>query len=233
MWERGEPSDRAAPAPLSRDQIVRAAITVADAGGLTSVSFRRLAASLDVGPMRLYGYVSSKEEVFELMVDAVYGEMASAGPICGGWRESLREVAYRTRQAARKHEWLVELLGSRPNIGPNGLAYLEASIAALSGEPGFEDVNVVMQATGTVNAYVIGALRLEASERRAEHETGLNQTEWQQASWPYLRRMMATGRFPTLARVLREAGEPSADDVFDEGLNCVLNGIAAGVSRSS
>lgn len=233
VWERPEPASRPAPSPLTRDRIVRAAIAIADADGLVSVSFRKVAASLEAGPMRLYGYVASKEELLELMVDAVYGEMASAGPIRGEWREALWTIAHLTRRAAKEHEWFVDLLGSRPHLGPNGLAYLEASLAALSEAPGFEDIDAVRQTAETVNAYVIGAIRIEASEQRAELESGMDQNEWQTASWPYLRRMIATGRFPTLARVLRDATDPWADVVFDEGLNCVLDGIEVRLLRQA
>ncbi|PTL81161.1 TetR/AcrR family transcriptional regulator [Vitiosangium sp. GDMCC 1.1324] len=231
IWERPEPASRPAPGPLSRDRIVRAAIELADTEGLAAVSLRKVAAALDAGPMRLYGYMSTKEELLELMVDAVYGEMVSEGPIRGEWREALRSIAHRTRRAAREHKWLIDLVAGRLHLGPNALAHLEASLAALSDTPGFEDIDAVMQAVGTVNAYVIGAIRTEASELRAELESGMNKTEWQNASWPYIQRMVATGRFPMLARVVRDATHPSFDVVFDKGLECVLDGIAARLSR--
>jgi AcrR family transcriptional regulator len=78
VWERPEPLTRPAPAPLSRELIVRAAIAIADDDGLAAVSVRKVAAALDAGPMRLYGYLSTKDELLELMVDAVYGEIMSA-----------------------------------------------------------------------------------------------------------------------------------------------------------
>ncbi len=227
IWERPEPASRPTPGPLSRDRIVRAAMAIADAEGLASVSLRNVGAALEAGPMRLYGYVSTKEELLDLMVDAVYGEMSSAGPIRGDWREALRSIAHRIRRAAGEHRWFLDLLGGRPHQGPNALAHLEASLAALSDSPGFEDIDGVMLALKTVNAYVIGALRGEAIELRAEVESGLTKSEWQATSWPYIQRMIATGRFPTIARVVRDAAHPSPDIVFDQGLDCVLDGIAA------
>ncbi|WP_245814519.1 TetR/AcrR family transcriptional regulator [Cystobacter ferrugineus] len=231
VWERPEPASRPSPGPLSRERIVRAAIALADAEGLASVSLRKVGAALDAGPMRLYGYLSTKEELLELMVDAVYGEMASEGPLHGDWREALRSMAHRIRRAARVHKWFVELLGGRPHLGPNALAHLEASLAALSDSPGFEDIDAVLQAVGTVHAYVIGAIRSEESELRAERESGMDKTQWQSASWGYLQRMIATGRFPTLAKVVRDATHPAFDVVFDKGLDYVLDGIAAQLER--
>ena len=59
----------------------------------------------------------------------------------------------------------------------------------------------------------------------------MNKSEWQNASWPYLQRMLATGRFPTIAKVVRDALHPPADEAFAQGLECVLDGIAARVAR--
>src|SRR4051812_5474668 len=97
VWERAEPAVRAAPSPLSRDTIVRAAIAMADADGLEAVSLRKVGAALDAGPMRLYGYVDTKEELLELMVDAVYGETAFEAPRDGDWRDALRSSAHYTK----------------------------------------------------------------------------------------------------------------------------------------
>jgi AcrR family transcriptional regulator len=233
VWERPEPVARPAPGPLSRERIVNAAIAIADAEGLSAVSLRKVAAALDAGPMRLYGYMSTKEELLELMVDSVYGELVSAGPIRGEWRNVLRTLAERTRDAAQAHPWFVDLLVGRPHLGPHALAYLESSLASLAEAPGFEDIDFVIDAVGTVNAYVIGALRSEAGELLAELESGQTKTEWQQTVWPYMQRMLATGRFPTLAKVVRDAAHPSLARVFEQRLEYVLDGIAARLVRTA
>lgn len=226
VWERPEPAGRPVPSPLSRDRIVRAAIDLADAGGLAEVSLRKVAAALDAGPMRLYGYVDTKEELFDLMVDAVYAEITPAEPAGHDWRATLRTLARRMRQAAHRHEWFADLLGGRPHIGPGALAHLEATMAALNGAPGFDDINAVMRAAGTVHAYILGALRTEITERRAERASGMTEPQWQAASGPYISRILATGRYPTLAELIRDATQPDADTTFDIGLDCVLDGIA-------
>lgn len=231
IWERPERVSRPAPGPLSRERIVRAAIALADREGLAAVSLRKIGAALDAGPMRLYGYVSTKEELLDLMVDAVFAEVLAAAPVGGDWRTALRASAHRIRSAAKAHPWFIDLLGGRPHLGPNALAHLEASLAALSNTPGFDDIDSVLQAVGTFNSYVIGAIRSEASELRAEQDSGMDQTQWQAASWPYIQRMLATGRFPTLAKVVRSAVHPTPEVVFDSGLDCLLDGIAARLSR--
>ncbi|WP_238847372.1 TetR/AcrR family transcriptional regulator [Nocardia arthritidis] len=197
-----------------------AAIRLADADGLAAVSLRKVAAALDVGPMRLYGYIATKEELLDLMVDAVYAETRPSGD---GWREVLRSMAETTRQAAHRHEWLADLIGGRPQLGPNALARGEAVVAAMSDI----DVDSVMPVIDAVNAYVIGAVRREITERRAERTTGMDKTQWQAAFGPYLVRTFATGRYPTLATVIRDAAHLDADQTFHTGLDFLLDGIQA------
>ncbi len=231
VWERPEPAGRAALEPLSRERIVRAAIAIADAEGLVDVSLRKVAAALGAGPMRLYGYLATKEELLELMVDSVYAEMLAATQAprqgAGAWRATLRALASRLRASARAHPWFIDLIGGRPHIGPGGLAYLEALFAALEGAPGCADIDAAMQAAFTLNAYVIGALRSEASERQAQRDSAMDESQWQAATSPYIHRMIATGRFPHIGRIVHEATHPPAEAVFERGLNAVLDGLAA------
>jgi AcrR family transcriptional regulator len=233
VWERPEPPNRPALSPLSSDRIVRAAIELADAGGIGEVSLRKVAATLDAGPMRLYGYVATKDELLDLMVDAVYAEITPAKPTGEDWRTTLRSLAHRTRLAAHRHEWFADLLGGRPHIGPNALAHLEATLSALDAGPGFNDIDTITQAAGAVHAYTLGALRTEITERRAERVSGMTKQQWQTASSSYLTRMLATGRYPTFARVIHDAAHPDSDTTFDTGLDCVLDGIAARLEREA
>ncbi|AIJ25965.1 TetR family transcriptional regulator [Amycolatopsis methanolica 239] len=55
-----------------------------------------------------------------------------------------------------------------------------------------------------VDSYVTGAVRREIAERRAEWASGTDKTQWQAASWPYLERAFATGRFPAPAAFVRD-----------------------------
>ena len=77
--------------------------------------------------------------------------------------------------------------------------------------------------TSPVNAYVIGAARSESGDLKSS----MNKAEWRKLWWPYLERVISTGRFPMLAKVVRDASHPSPDSVFDVGLDTVLHGLAA------
>ncbi|ASW57693.1 TetR/AcrR family transcriptional regulator [Plantactinospora sp. KBS50] len=227
VWDRPESSHR--PVPLDRERIAAAAVALADEGGLAAVSLRRVAARLGAGPMRLYGHIATKDELFDLMVDKVHAEILPE-ELPGDWREVLRVLAHRTRQTALRHEWLADLLGGRPTLGPNGLAVAEANLAALDG---LADIDTVMRAVGTVSAYVIGAIRREVANLRAERATGLTKRDWQRASGPHLTKMLATGRFPVLAKAVYDGTDMNAEDSFTTGLDWVLDAVGARLPRPS
>ncbi|WP_393062145.1 TetR/AcrR family transcriptional regulator [Streptomyces sp. LN549] len=221
VWDRPEPPNR--PVPLDRERIVAAAMALADEGGLAAVSLRKVAARLDAGPMRLYGYISTKEELFDLMVDEVYAEVLPEEQP-GDWREALRVLAHRTRRAALRHEWLADLLGGRPALGPNGIAVAEATLAALDGLAG---VDTAMRAVETVSAYFTGAIRREIANVRAERATGLSTRDWQRASGPRMTKVLATGRFPALSKAVYDGTHVDAEESFATGLDWVLDAVAA------
>ncbi|MBM7084689.1 TetR/AcrR family transcriptional regulator [Micromonospora humidisoli] len=224
VWDR--PTPPPPPVPLDREQIVAAAVALADEGGLAAVSLRKVAARLNAGPMRLYGYIATKDELLDLMVDAVYAEILPAGQPAG-WRATLRVVAHGTRRTVLRHEWLADLLGGRPSLGPNGLAVAEAQLAALDGRA---DTDTVLRAVETVAAYVIGALRREIANLRAERATGLSERDWQRAHGPQVTRILATGRYPALARAVHDGTEVDAATSFATGLDWVLDAVAARLS---
>ncbi len=221
VWDRPEP--RARPAPLDRARIVKAAIELADEGGLSEVSLRKVAARLDAGPMRLYRFIAAKEELFDLMVDEVQGEiLPEERP--HDWRDALGGYARRTRQAALRHEWLADLLGERPVLGPNALAVAETTLAALDR---LADIDTVMRVVEMVNAYVTGAIRRETANLRAERATGQSRYEWQRANGPHLMSMLATGGFPTVAKMVHDGTDVDAQTSFVTGLDWVLDAVAA------
>lgn len=83
-----------------------------------------------------------------------------------------------------------------------------------------------MRAVETVSAYFTGAIRREITNLRAEHATGLSKLDWQRASGPHLTRMLATGRFPALAKAVYDGTDVDAETSFATGLDWVLDAVA-------
>ena len=169
--------------PLSRAKIAATAIRLADAHGLDGLSVRKIAKELGVGPMRLYDYVINRSELLDLMVDAVYAQIAEAGQH-SEWRATVLAIAHATRDAALDHEWFADLLGGRPHLGPHALAVGESTAAALSQAPGVRGIDDLQRALGALNAFIIGALRREITERRTARSTGTDVAAWQASPRP-------------------------------------------------
>lgn len=229
IWERPEPRGRTV-VPIDRGRIVAAAVALADAEGLSGLSMRKVAAELQVSPMRLYGYVATKEELLDLMADQVYGEIAgtlggaSGGESVSGWEAVLRTIAVTTRDCALRHEWFVELIGGRPHLGPNALDVMEATASALASALGPDGGDRLMAALGVFNAYLVGAVRNEVTELRQSRETGTDETQWRASVGGYLGRRIATGRYPTMQRVL-EGAENDATETFDSEVEIIIRGV--------
>ena len=77
-------------APLSRERVLRAAVALADEGGVESLSMRKLAQRLGVVPMALYRHVANKDELLDHMVDVIVAEIDP--PAAGaGWKAAIRQ----------------------------------------------------------------------------------------------------------------------------------------------
>ncbi|HEY9439237.1 MAG TPA: TetR/AcrR family transcriptional regulator [Thermopolyspora sp.] len=224
LWERLE---RPAPAPrttLTPRRIAKTAVGIADAEGLDAVTMRRLATGLGVAPMAAYRYVSGKDELLELMVDFVYGEL-DLPKGAADWREAMRTLALRIRDVLMKHSWVTRVTWCAPT--PHQLALPERALAALSGLD--LDADTAMAVYSTVTAYVHGAvdaevglthmLRVRGWSNRQEARSGLAS----QMTW-----LVNTGRYPNYERYIREAAlKDDPQWQFETGLDCVLDGIAA------
>ena len=131
IWSRPEPGKRGA--RLSRDGIAAKAMEIADRDGLEAVSMRRVASELGAGTMTLYHYVDNKRELFDLMNDAMMGELlVPEESLQGGWREALVAIAHTSLDTWRRHPWLHEAVAGRPAFGPNGMRHFEQSLAAVA-----------------------------------------------------------------------------------------------------
>lgn len=218
---------------LSRDEIVRAAIAVADAEGPDAISMRRIARELNAGAMSLYWHVASKEELLDLMLDAVQGKMEAPEP-SGDWRADLEAIARNERTALHRHRWVMDFMGGRPPMGPNSLRNAERGLAALGGLglPKAEAINILM----TVTTYVLGAVLRELQEIRGEQDwkrelDGLGEEETRKLLAEYFDSLRASGRYPRLLELIDEGVDPDAPETrdarFEFGLTCMLDGIAA------
>ena len=205
---------------LDTDAIVETALRIADEDGLDAVSMRRIAADLRVGTMSLYHHVGDKDELVELMADAISAELLVPGEILGDWRAALRAIAQGTRATFERHPWLIDTAGRRPLVTPNQLRHVEQSIAVVADLDVDRDIAIAM--VMAVDDYTIGYVfrrsRFGGGDRPAATD----------ADRARVRELLGTGEFPRLAEVYgdQEDLEPPGD-TFDLGLEWMFDGMQA------
>ena len=104
VWTRPKRGRRREQPALSQDQIVAEAIKLLDADGLEALTMRKLGAALGAVATAVYWHVANKDELLELVVDEVYGEIevpAVSGQ--GEWRAAAESSARSFRAATRRN----------------------------------------------------------------------------------------------------------------------------------
>ncbi|KAB8192662.1 TetR family transcriptional regulator [Nonomuraea phyllanthi] len=176
IWFREAGGDRRERRPrLSRERIVEAAVDLLDAEGVAGFSMRALAARLQAGTMSLYEYVKSKEDVLDLALDEVIGEIEPVEE--GSWRVVLVGQLTQSREVMRRHPWLSALTGTRPLLGPNALARSRLFYSALAGAglSGPALTAAVGALTYYVNGYVAAENTWWATVRTSEADTEIRE----------------------------------------------------------
>src|SRR4051794_5637106 len=203
---------------LSRERVLKAALSVADTGGLASLTIRSLATELGVKPMSVYYHVANKDEILAALVDFVFVEIRL--PVPGrNWRSEMRERACSAREVLARHRWAIGLLESRSNPGPANLRHHDAVIATLRAA-GFSPA-LTAHAYALIDSYVYGFALQEATLAFQGAESVGDVAE------PIMERM-AAGEYPHLVQMARsyylQPGYDFADE-FAFGLDLILDGL--------
>jgi AcrR family transcriptional regulator len=220
LWGAGGPSGRRRKAGLSLDRIVRTAIELADAEGLTAVSMRRIAQRLGFTTMSLYRHLPGKEELTDLMRDRVIGEVAGPDREPRTWRMALEAWARRGWSIHQRHPWLAVMSASQRVPGPNAIAHYEGALRAVAGS-GLEPAERIA-VVALVGGFVESTARQAVETARTEQATGVTEAEWWGARGSLFEKL---GDHPALESVWRSGGYDRPLDPFDFGLQRILDGV--------
>jgi AcrR family transcriptional regulator len=211
-------------APLSREAIADAALRLLDRDGLDGLSMRRLATELGTGPASLYWHVQSKDELLELLVDRVMGEIELPEPDPSRWQEQLKQFGRESRRVMRSHRDIARITLGRIPMGPNLVRFVEWMLVLLRGA-GVPDRAAAY--AGDLLALYVGAFAFEESldlssplgeDVPAEQAAGMLRDYF--ASLP-------AARFANVVALadLLVTGDP--DERFEFGMDVLLRGLAA------
>ena len=206
-------------APLSRERVLRAAVQIADEGGIGSLTIRSLAQALGVKPMSVYHHVANKEQILDGIVDIVFGEIELPSPE-GSWRTEIQRRAESARRVLGRHRWAIGLLESRTNPGPATMRHHEANLATL--RAGGFSVEMTAHAYALIDSYVYGFALQEAS-------LPFDSSSVAEVAAPMME-MFREGGYPRMVELATEhVLQPGYDfgDEFGFGLELILDGLSA------
>ncbi|MFE9859344.1 TetR/AcrR family transcriptional regulator [Streptomyces sp. NPDC005780] len=221
IWARPERAGRGPKPAFSRADIAAAAVRIADVEGLDAVSMRKVAAELGCGTMSLYNYVPRKEDLYELMLDAVSAGYDLPDP-SGDWRADLLALAHQARGMMHRHTWVPRLMSPVYGFSPNALRYLEYALSCLDGvDARFgEKMELIAMLNGVVTTYT--ANEIATAER--SRSLPWSEEQEQAARTGYLISQIMTGKYPRMAAGFAEDPGPiDLDAVFDRALARVLD----------
>jgi AcrR family transcriptional regulator len=210
---------------LSRDRVVRAAVGLADTGGLESLTMRRLGEELGVEAMSLYKHVANKDDLLDGMVDLVFAEIELPSGSTD-WRTAMRRRALSVRAALTRHPWATPLMQSRTAPGPATLHHHDTVIGTLRGA-GFP-VALTAHAFSALDAYIYG---FAMQQRSLPFDT----LEEAQAVGRQMFARMPPGAYPHLTELtVQHILQPGYDygDEFEYGLDLVLDGLDRALGAS-
>jgi AcrR family transcriptional regulator len=214
----GEESRRRA---LTRDRVIAEALAIISAGGAAALSMRALGARLGVVPAALYRHVTSKEQLYDLILDAVLAEVDCQADPALPWAGQVTALAHRLRTVLEDHPGIAALLKTRDPISPASLALAEAFLAPLhaAGLP-------ARQAAWAFRLIYDYTLGFALSDPTSPGEQRVQDTATRTELHAFLRSLPAS-RFPALAAVGADAWAGDRDQRFTAGLDTLTAGLRA------
>jgi AcrR family transcriptional regulator len=232
LWGRRERGQRGPKPGLSIDTIVRVAIQIADAEGLDAVSMARVAKELTFTPMSLYRYVTSKDELLQLMWNASAQGAEELTLEGDGWRARLLRWATVQRDMLDRHPWITQMPMAAPPLAPNSLIFVERGLETLKGI-GLADADK-LRVIGLLSSYTLSEARMAhdaARAAQAAHDAG---DDGPGPAWTFeslLRQLVDEQTYPLLYRIAWADDIGDSPSGFDEreeflfGVERILDGV--------
>ena len=208
------PADRRA--PLNRDRVLRAAITLVDQDGIESLSMRKLGQALGVEAMSLYNHVASKDEILDGIADHVLSEI-DLPATNADWEEAIWRCGISAHDTLAAHPWACTLIMSIPRLLPARLRYIDAVLGCLR-EAGFSPA-AAYHGYHALDSHILGFTLWEAGHAVSEDNAA--------DVMAYVPRLAQDG-YPYLAEHAAQhlAGiGPEEEGEFEFGLRLIVDGL--------
>ncbi|MCV7224867.1 TetR/AcrR family transcriptional regulator [Mycolicibacterium komossense] len=202
-------------ARFTLDEVQAAALEIVDRDGLSALSMRTLGAALGTGPMTLYNYVKNRDELEELVAEAVVADMQLPGR-CDDWADEVRAVAGAMWDGVRRHPNAVPLVLTRRTVSASSYTAAARLVQAL-GTAGLTD-ETLLAAFRAVLALVMGSVQVElAGPSAPEGETAAAAAQIGALAAEEFRQLAALA-------VISQRSTPKGD--FTRALDMLLAGVS-------
>ena len=217
--------------PVTKERVFRAAIAVADAGGIDALTMRKVADELDVEPMSLYYHVANKAAILDGVVEALVSDIEDAVgrldplPDTADWKTSLRRRILTARDVMLRHRWAPALFESRTDdVGPATMRYFDAVLGHF--RQGNFSYDLAHHALHALGSRVLGFTQelFESDDEQSEEQ-----------SMAALEQM--ADQFPNITQMMKEIAPHAHDDPestlgfcddqaeFEFALDLILDGL--------
>jgi AcrR family transcriptional regulator len=205
-------------AGLNRERVLRAALLLADEGGIEALTMRRLGERLQVEAMSLYNHVAGKDDILDGIVDLVFSEIDLPSGVAD-WKTAMHQRAVSARDALTRHPWAPSLMQARTKPGPATLRHHNSVIGTLR-TAGFT-IDMAAHAFSVMDGYIYGfALQqVNLPSHTPEESAALAEN---------ILRELPAQEYPYLAEMIVEhALKPEYDYAveFEFGVDLILDGL--------
>jgi AcrR family transcriptional regulator len=212
--------------PLSRDRVLRAAIDLADAGGIEALSMRRLAQELGVEAMSLYYHVANKGDILDGIVDMVVDEF-ELPPADAEWKSAIRTTAISAHEILVRHPWSANLVLSGSGVSTARLRYMDAILGTLR-QAGLS-AEMTDHAYHALDSHIMGFTLWQVGMNLGTEE------DLKDMAGQFLAQL-SVAEFPYLAEHIEQHLKPSDPEnvgEFEFGLGLILDGLERLLPTSS
>jgi len=217
---------RPARAPLTREQIVRAALRIVQTEGIDGVSMRRVAAEFETGPSSLYAHVTNKDELLQLMFDEMCGMVPVPEVQPGRWKEQISELARAGHRVMIEHNDLARAALATIPTGPNAMRISNAMLGILlaAGIPprqagwAMDRIFLYITADAYEHSIWLGEMPAEGSAKATYVETLIAEVAAHFERQP-------EDQYPHIRKYARELTDGEPGERFEFGLAMLIDGL--------
>jgi AcrR family transcriptional regulator len=203
---------------LARQQVIEAALQLADQDGIEALSMPTLARRLDCGVMTIYGYVDNKQDLLVAIALRGLADLRLPRPLPADPQTLLVAWGRALRVTLLEHPSLAMIFLSQSVIGPGIFRGIEALVGALAraGMSSAAGLHAVYAIVIYTTGFVAWELPRTHRQRLADYAA-----EWRRefASLP-------PDEFPITASMTDELSRVAGVEQFEIGLAALAAGLA-------